>query len=176
MADQPPRAPLRPVQSCLDAVESLLKQVIRAGGFELTFTLLRERASEEALESPEFVVDFAGPDADLLLEKNGALLNALEYIVLKAVRPEEDLFGKITFDSRDWRRLRAAELELTAQVAAERVVETGEPFTFNPMSARERRILHLALREQPLVRTVSEGTGAERRVVIHPASPPPRRG
>jgi spoIIIJ-associated protein len=172
-----PSAPLppRPVAGYLDAIESLLKQLIRAGRFELSFTVRNVDPTERDLETPECVVDFSGLDADLLLEKNGALLDALEYVVLKAVRLEEDLFGRITFDCDDWRRLRAEELKLTAQVAAERVVESGEPLALNPMSPRERRILHLALRGQPLVRTASEGFGPERRVVIHPTSPPPRR-
>jgi spoIIIJ-associated protein len=165
----------RSVESYLRPIESLVHELIRTTGFELAFTLRKVVAPEEDLEAPEFVVDFTGPDLDLLLEKNGALLNALEYVVLKAVRLEEDLFGKITFDCQDWRRLRAEELRLMAQVAAQRVVETGDSFALNPMSPRERRIIHLALREQPLVRTASEGVGPERKVVIHPASPPPRR-
>jgi spoIIIJ-associated protein len=56
-------------------------------------------------------------------------------------------------------------------MAAERVIETGEAFPLNPMSPRERRLVHLALRDQPQVRTESEGTGPERRVVILPSSP-----
>jgi spoIIIJ-associated protein len=62
--------------------------------------------------------------------------------------------------------MRREELRLMAQVAAERVIETGEPFTLNPMSSRERRIIHLALKGQPQVRTQSEGVGPERKVVI----------
>jgi spoIIIJ-associated protein len=163
------------IQSHLGAIESLLRGLVRAAGFDLTFAVRKVAAPGEDFEAPEFVVDFAGPDADLLLEKNAALLNALEYVVLKAVRLEEELFGRITFDCQDWRRLRAEELKLMAEVAAERVVETGDPFPLNPMSPRERRIIHLALRDKPQVRTASEGVGAERRVIIHPASPPPRR-
>jgi len=92
--------------------------------------------------------------------------------VLKAVRLDEDHFGKIAFDCEDWRRLRLEELRLMAQVAAERVIETGDAFPLGPMSPRERRIIHLALRDQPRVRTLSEGTGADRKVVIMPASAP----
>jgi spoIIIJ-associated protein len=125
---------------------------------------------EEELEAPELVVDFSGPDADLLLEGNGNLLNAVEFVVLKAVRLAEDLFGKITFDCRDWRGVRARELKLTAQVAADRVIETGDPFPLGSMTPRERRIIPLALKNQPLVLTVSEGFGPERKVVIFPAS------
>jgi spoIIIJ-associated protein len=61
------------------------------------------------------------------------------------------------------------ELRLMAQVAAERVIDTGDPFTLNPMNPRERRIVHLALRDRPEVRTQSEGMGPERKVVIFPA-------
>ncbi len=174
MEPQPAGASPRPIESCLDAIESLVRQVIQHGGFDLTFTVRKGPPVEGELEAPEFVVDFSGADADLLLEKNGLLLNALEYVVFRAVRLEEELFGKITFDSNDWRRLRAQELQLTAQVAAERVLETGDPFTLSPMSPRERRIIHLALKNQPRVRTVSEGFGPERKVVILPASPPAR--
>jgi len=162
------------MESYLASIEGLIGQIIRAGKFELSFSIHKGHEEPAKSEAPEFIVDFAGPDSGLLLEKNGAVLDALEHVVLKAVRLEEDLFGRITFDCQDWRRLRAEELTMIAQMAAERVRETGEPFTMNPMTPRERRLIHLALRDQINVRTASEGRGSERRVVIHPASPPGR--
>jgi spoIIIJ-associated protein len=54
-------------------------------------------------------------------------------------------------------------------VAAQRVRETNQPFRFNPMSSRERRIVHLELNGAPGVRTVSEGAGDRRQLVIYPA-------
>jgi spoIIIJ-associated protein len=175
MAEQPAPTSARPVESYLEAIERILKEVLRAGRFELSFVIRKRARAEDELEAPEFVVDFTGPDVDLLLEKNGSLLDAFEYVVLRAARLEEDLFGRITLDAKDWRRLRAEELKLMAQIAAERVIETGDPFTLQPMSPRERRIVHLALRDLPAVRTASEGSGSERKVVIHPASPPARK-
>jgi spoIIIJ-associated protein len=163
------------IENHLPSIESLLREVIRHGRFELGFSIQKGAALADELEAPEYVVDFSGRDADLLLEKNAALLCAIEYVVLKAVRLEEEHFGKISFDCQDWRRLRNEELRLTAQVAAERVIETGDPFTLSPMSPRERRIIHLTLKDRPQVRTQSEGTGAERKVVIIPSNPPPRR-
>lgn len=159
------------VEDYLVPIEALLREVTAQAGFDLAFEVRKREPAGADLEAPEFVVEFSGADSDLLLERNGALLNALEYVVLKAVRLEEDLFGKITFDCKDWRKMRAQELQLTAQMAAERVVETGDPFSFTPMSARERRIIHLALKDRPEVRTVSEGRGPERKVVILPGSP-----
>jgi spoIIIJ-associated protein len=168
-------SPARSLESYLAPIESLLKQVIQHGGFELKFVVRKNDKEGQELETPDYVVDFSGRDADLLLERHATLLDALEYLVLKAVRLAEDLFGRITFDCQDFRGLRAEELRLTAQVAADRVVETGDPFALNPMNPRERRIIHLALRDRPQVRTVSEGAGPERKVVILSASPPPRR-
>ena len=158
------------------AIEALLNEIIRHGQFQLSFTLGRPGLSGDDLQTPEIVVDFSGPDTQLLLEANGELLNALEYVVLRAVRLEEELFPRITFDCEDWRRLRAEELKLTAQVAADRVCATGAPFPLGPMAPRERRIIHLALRDRPEVRTESQGRGSERKVVIHPASSPARPG
>jgi spoIIIJ-associated protein len=168
-------APARSLKSFLEPIESLLRQIIQHGRLELSFAVREDEPGGEELEAPEITVDFSGPDSSLLLEKNAAFLNALEYVVLRAARLDEAYFGRITFDCQEWRRLRAEELKLTAQMAAERVIETGDPFPLNPMSARERRIVHMALRECPQVRTMSEGVGIERKVVIHPATSPPRR-
>ncbi len=158
------------MESHLVAIESLLNEIIRCGRFDFSFAIRSAEPANREFEAPELAVEFSGRDADLLLGKNGALLDAMEYVVLKAVRLEEELFGKITFDCDGWRNLRTEELKLTARIAAERVVETGEPFTLNPMNARERRVVHMALRDQPAVRTESHGSGPERKVVILPAS------
>ena len=64
--------------------------------------------------------------------------------------------------------MRQEELRLAANVAAERVRKTGSPYEFAPMSSRERRIVHLALREQLDLRTESQGEGGRRWVVVYP--------
>jgi spoIIIJ-associated protein len=159
-----------PMENYLARIESVLGEIIRHSGFQLSFAIRKGKPVAEGMEAPEYIVDFSGPDAELLLQKHAALLDALEYLVLKAVRLEEDLFARVAFDCQEWRWLRAQELQLAARVAAERVMETGDPFALNAMNARERRIVHLALKGEARVRTLSEGFGSERRVVIHPAS------
>ena len=160
---------LRPPESYLPSIEALAKQIIRHGGFDLSVAIRRRQPAPGDLETPEFVVDFSGRDAALLLESHGAVLDALEYVIRKAVRMEDDLLSKITFDCEDWRLLRVRELQLTAQLAAERVLETGDPCPLGPMNPRDRRIIHLALRDQPRVHTQSEGFGPRREVIIYPA-------
>lgn len=151
-------------------VEELLKSVIRTGGFSLEYTVHK---AESKQGGPEWLVEFSGPDSDLLLEKNGALLDALEHLLLKVIHGEESAAGKIEFDCREWRRLRAEELRAMARMAADRVRETGEPFELSPMNPRERRIVHLVLRDDPRVRTASEGFGPDRKVVITPLASSP---
>jgi len=76
--------------------------------------------------------------------------------------------GAVVDRSKDRDLALVARLRL-ARVAAERVLSSHQPFRLNPMSSRERRIVHLALKEMPGVRTESVGLGEERQVVIHPA-------
>ncbi len=68
--------------------------------------------------------------------------------------------------------LRIEELRVSALTAADRVKRSGMPFSFNPMNSRERRIIHLALRNETAVRSESAGMGPHRQVVIYPANMP----
>jgi len=129
----------------------------------------QDSAAEAEIENPEVLVLFRGRDQELLLEHNAELLKALEYIALRWLRLDPHYYDRVRFDSGDYRALRLEELKLSARVAAERVRETHQPFRFNPLSARERRIIHLVLKDEPGVRTASEGAGEERQVVVHPA-------
>ncbi len=72
------------------------------------------------------------------------------------------------FDANDYRMLRMEELRLSASAAADKVRRTGVPFSFNPMTSRERRIIHLALRDEAGVRSESSGVGGHRQVVVYP--------
>lgn len=122
----------------------------------------------EEFERPEIIVVFDGPDKEVLLERGAELLLALEYLAVRSLHLEPPFFDRIRFDSGDFRSLRIAELMLSAKVAAQRVRETKQPFRLNPMAPRERRIVHLALKDLAGIRTTSEGIGEERQVVILP--------
>jgi spoIIIJ-associated protein len=121
------------------------------------------------IEDPEVLVLFSGHDQELLLERGAELLLALEYLVLHCLRLDPKLYDRVRFDSGDYRALRLEELKLSARVAAERVRESRQPFRFHPMSSRERRVIHLSLKDVPGVRTASEDAGIRRHVVIYPA-------
>jgi spoIIIJ-associated protein len=126
----------------------------------------RQAPSQEA----DITVRFSGEDEDILLSRNGELLLALEYLAHRWLRLEPALHDRVRFDCGDYRAARLEELKLSARVAAQRVRETGQPFPFNPMSSRDRRIIHLELNGAPGVRTISEGSGDRRHLVIYPVT------
>ena len=115
------------------------------------------------------LLKFNGPDVDLLLQRNAAVLYALEYILNRMCSRILGKDRKISADAGDFRALRAEELQLMAVKASEKVLTYCRPVDLQPMPAHERRIIHLALQDQPKVRTVSEGSGEERKVIIMPA-------
>src|ERR671939_644749 len=109
-------------------------------------------------------VQVRGGDRALLLGHNAELLDALEYLgnrLLAHVTGEEH---HLVFDSGSYRAQREKELQLMAEKAAERVRQTRTPFTFDPMSPGERRIIHLALSADASVRSESQGSGDHRKV------------
>ncbi len=119
-------------------------------------------ADPAGLEAREIYVELAGPDAGLLTQRGGELLRALEHVAAKVLRLENEEHDKISFDAENFKALRARELKLAAETAAERVRRTGQPYSFAPMSSRERRMLHLAFRGYTDLETASSGEGMRR--------------
>ena len=154
-------------EAAAEALRDFLPRLLRAGQFELT---LKVRTAEPAQEGEaEVYVDLDGKDKDILLARSGEVLKALEHLAFRLLNLEPAYHEKVHLDCAGYRALRFEELRMTARVAAERVLLSRQPFQLNPMSSRERRIVHLALKDMPGVRTESAGTGEERHIVIHPA-------
>jgi len=151
-------------------IEQFLRQIIDAAGFSLTFKLEPGDNSNPEFENPDLLIKFQGPDVDLLLTNRAELLLALELVTQEMLRMHSDDHSRVSFDANDYRALRIEELRISALAAAEKVKHTGTYFRFNPMNSRERRVVHIALRNEPEVRSESCGTGPQRGVVIYPAS------
>jgi spoIIIJ-associated protein len=153
-------------------IRAFLTSLIEKAGFELEFEVAAGENPHPEIEDPELVVRFSGPDVELLLANKAELLLALEYLTMEMMHMPHDHHERMCFDANDYRMLRIAELRLSATTAAERVKRSKTPFRFSPMSSRERRIIHLALRNEPEVRSESSGAGPFRQVVIYPAGMP----
>src|SRR5271155_6195099 len=119
-------------------------------------------------DDAEVLVTFSGADQELLLENSADLLLSLEHIAHRWLHLDPRLHDRVRFDCGEYRATRLAELKLSARVAAQRVRETGQVFRFNPMSPRERRLIHLELSGAQGVRTMSEGVGDRRQLVVYP--------
>ncbi len=113
-------------------------------------------------------VEVRGEDIALLLGHNAELLDALEYLGNRYITRISGEETHVIFDSNNYRARREKELRLMAQHAAEKVRLSRKPFSFDPMSPNERRIIHLALSEDKTVRTESQGGGHDRKVTIYP--------
>lgn len=148
-------------------------------GFDLDYEIADVESGEADFETPDIVVRFSGEDVDILLGNRAELLLALEHLTMEALRMPSEDHSRISFDANDYRLLRIEELRMSAIAAADKVKRTGQPFQFNPMNSRERRVIHLALRHETELRSESLGTGGQRMVVVYPAGmaslpePPP---
>jgi spoIIIJ-associated protein len=157
-------------------IESLLKNVIASGGFKLKYRItVNPPAASEELTAPEILVELAGADSSLVLERGGELLRSIETIAHEALHVHPEDHDKVAFDCKGYRAARQHELKLAAEVAAERVTRTGAPYAFAPMTSRERRLIHLAFRDHESLTTQSEGEGGRRYVVLYPKNYKPPR-
>lgn len=150
-------------------IEQFLHKVFELAGFSLSFVVRDGANLHPDFENPDLLVQFSGPDVDLLLSNKAELLLALEQLTSEALGMAPEEHSRVCFDANDHRVLRIQELRMSAQAAAERVKKSHQPFHFSPMNSRERRILHLSLRDETEVRSESVGEGPIRQVVVVPA-------
>jgi spoIIIJ-associated protein len=163
-------------QTAADALRQFLENMVRVTGLELKVQVRALPAESAGSGSEaEVLADLDGKDREILLERGADVLKAFEHLAFRALRLEPAYHEKIHIDCGGYRALRFEELRMTARVAAERVQASRQPFRLNPMSSRERRIVHLALKDMGGIRTESVGIGEERQVVIHPADNKPSR-
>lgn len=113
-------------------------------------------------------VQVRGDDVALLLGHNAELLDALEYLGNRVLARSSGEDAKLIFDSAGYRARREKELRLMAEKAAEKVRVSRIPFSFDPMTPNERRIIHLTLADDSSVSTESQGNGENRKVTIRP--------
>jgi spoIIIJ-associated protein len=108
-------------------------------------------------------------DSGAIIGRRGQTLDALEHIVNRIVlRDERAATGRIAIDVEGYRERRQESLEELARRLAGKARQTGQIVTLNPLSPRDRRIIHLTLEGEPGVTTRSEGEGVFRRLLIVP--------
>lgn len=127
------------------------------GDVEETITLHVEGADEEAM--------------GLLIGRRGETLRSLQFLLNLLVSRRVQKWPQVVVDVGNYRQRRQESLEGLSRRMAERVRQTGRPIMLEPMAAYERRIVHLALREDKTIYTESSGEGENRKIVIYPSKP-----
>ncbi len=149
-------------------LREFLDTVLRESGLRLAYQV---RSAPAEADVQGLIVDFEGPDAGQLLGEDGELLRGLEHLAFEILQLGSEEHERVLFDCQHRRMLRMSELRMAATMAAERVQKTGLPYEFGPMSSRERRIVHLALRGVAGVISESEGVGSQRHIVLRSSAP-----
>jgi spoIIIJ-associated protein len=112
------------------------------------------------------MVDIRGEDLGVLIGRRGEMLNAFQYVAALMVGKETGQFIHLVVDVEGHRDRRERQLRQLARRMAEQVIKSGRKLTLEPMSAAERRIIHMELREHPAVRTESNGEEPHRKITI----------
>jgi spoIIIJ-associated protein len=147
-------------------VENLTREVLTGLGLELS---VKARDTETSIE-----VDIEGADRELLIDRRGEALNALQYLLNRIVYRGRG-GKKIHLDSGGYRRDREDEIVEIARRAAEAAKSRGKEQLLSPLNPYERRLVHLALAEIDGVTTRSVGDGFLKRVAVVPTGPGTKR-
>ncbi len=144
-------------------IDRFLRAFAEASAMQVTYEL----TGGDGDGRPQLRVAFSGPEARLLVARNGELLHALESLSTEILRLAPEEHDLISFDAEGYKAGRAEQMKRAATLAVSTVTSTGRPYAFPPMNSRERRMLHLELASSGL-RSASSGEASRRYVVLYP--------
>ena len=124
--------------------------------------------SEDSDRDPPIILDIQGQDLGILIGRRGETLSALQYLVRVIVARQLARGVNLLVDVEGFRIRREAQLSQLAQRMAQQAVQSSTTVTLEPMPANERRLVHIALRDNADVHTESVGEGSRRKVTIIP--------
>ncbi len=155
----------------LELARTVLQRIVES------ITTDAEISAEE--ESDQIFLKVAGGNAALLIGKKGQTLEAIQSLVEKIINKHHNNNHskkiRIRIDVEDYLETRKANLEKLAMRLADKSKRIRKPISLGQMSAYDRRIVHLALKDDPGIRTKSRGEGHMRKLVIFPRKSNPQR-
>lgn len=116
----------------------------------------------------ELILDITGDDLAVLIGRHGRTLEALQFLISSITSRKVGFRYPVVIDVEGYKGRQREKIEGIARGAADKAVKQDRSIKLRPMTPYERRIVHLALREDPRVETISEGEGRARRVVVLP--------
>lgn len=139
--------------------QKILQELISLLNFDLTV--------ESNFEQDILVLNMRGRDAGLLIGKQGQTINALQYLLNKILYKSAGEKIQVVLDCEGYRERRKAYLTQMATRLKERVEKTGKSSYTDFLNAADRRLIHLALQNDPIVRTKSIGDGVLKKVAVY---------
>ena len=139
-------------------IAEFVQQVVDAMGLALTTRI------EETREGTR--VNLEGEDGGVFVRRGGEGLQALQHVVATAFRKQLGDDNRIVIDCNGFRRDKDAELRQMARFIAEKAKSSGVPQEMGPLNPYERRIVHLAIAEDPAVTSESIGDAFMKTVII----------
>lgn len=151
-----------------DAVSNLLEELFKLIGIEVGVEISEEKdPSADAQDATFYKVALEpGESAGLLIGARGMTLASLQSFVTIALKQQTGDWVKITMDVAGWNEKQNDRLNDMARQTAERARETGEAQMLYNLNGQQRRIVHMALKEESDIETFSEGEGSDRYLVI----------
>ena len=149
-------------RSTLDTAQTVLTEMIGLMGLDATVEIARGGDTAR--------LNVKGDDLGALIGRRGEKLASLQHIVNLIVGRREGQHHRIAIDVENYRGRREEQLRDVADRAAKRVIQSGKIIQLEAMPAIERRVVHMALLENPKVRTQSVGVEPNRRIVVLPAT------
>ncbi len=150
----------------VEMLKNLIKETLEKMTFS-DFTLgIREEANQNG-ENLVFNIS-SSRESDILIGQYGVNLRALQHILRAMARKKTEEKLKFSVDVNDYNKSKVGSLEDLAKGMAQKAINDKRPVVLRPMTAYERRIIHLSLSENNQVQTESIGEGEERKVVIKP--------
>ncbi len=149
----------------IEVIKKLISESLKKMGFS-DFTLsVREEAGPDG---EDLVFNIQTEDSDILIGQYGINLRSFQHILRAMVRKTTEERLRFSVDVNDYRKQKIGSLEEFAKSLARQAIIEKRPVIMRPMSAYERRIVHMTLSENNQIKTESIGGGEERKVVIKP--------
>ena len=150
----------------VDFAAQTVDDMLRILGIDAEISIREPLTHGDGLGSALAVIDIKGDDLGLLIGRRGDTLVALQYLVNLILARRYPGKGGVTIDVEHYRHRNEERIIALAQRMADRVRQTGTPITLEPMSAAERRLVHITFADDPELETNSIGEGENRKVVI----------
>jgi spoIIIJ-associated protein len=149
----------------IEAIKNLIEESLKKMGFSDFSLGIREEAGPDG---EDLIFNIGTQESDLLIGQYGTNLRSLQHVIRAMARKRTEERLRFSIDINDYRKQKIDSLEELAKSLARQAIIEKRPVVMRPMSAYERRIVHMALSGNDQIKTESIGEGEERKVVIKP--------